>query len=133
LSDEKLRTDMDFSLWRTQALYLLFWQSFIDSPEGQKWPMNQLEMRFGTSNWVEIFSRSISYEDHSFPKISAEKNHSKWEIESMHFTHPKHLIDRSISQTTAQMSVPLYDAISRCLLCLWYLIICLLSTTFWIP
>jgi hypothetical protein len=44
--------------------------------------MNQLEIRFGTTNWAEIFTRSVSFQDHSSLKISAQKDHSKWEIDS---------------------------------------------------
>jgi hypothetical protein len=44
--------------------------------------MNQLEIRFGTINRAEIFTRSVSLQDHSSLKISAQTDHPKWEIVS---------------------------------------------------
>ena len=80
LSDKKLRTDIGVYLKWPRSLYLVLRRSYADSPEGQKWPMNQLEIRFGTTSRAEIFTRSVSFQDHSSLKISAQKYHSKWEI-----------------------------------------------------
>jgi hypothetical protein len=41
--------------------------------------MNQLEIRFSRTNRAEIFTRSVSLQDHSSLKISAQGNHSKWQ------------------------------------------------------
>jgi hypothetical protein len=81
-SDEKMRTEMGFNLKQLRALYLVLGRSYNDSPEGQKWPMNQLEIGFGTTNRAEIFTRSVSLQDHSSLKISAQTDHPKWEIVS---------------------------------------------------
>jgi hypothetical protein len=44
--------------------------------------MNQLEIGFGKTNRAEIFTRSVSLQDHSSLKISAQTDHPKWEIVS---------------------------------------------------
>ncbi len=82
LSDEKLRTNIGFNLKPPRALYLVLWRRDTHSPEGQKWPMNQLEILSNTTNRAEIFTRSVSLRDHSSLKISARKDHPKWEIVS---------------------------------------------------
>ena len=61
LSDEKLRTDVGFNLKPTRALDLVLGRSFVNSPEGQKWPINQLEIGSSTTYRAEIFTRSISH------------------------------------------------------------------------
>ncbi len=44
--------------------------------------MNQLEIRSSTNNRAEIFTRSVSLQDYSSLKISAQKDHLKCEIVS---------------------------------------------------
>ena len=44
--------------------------------------MNQLKPRFSKSNRAEIFTRDVSLQDHSTLRISAQKDHPKWEIVS---------------------------------------------------
>ncbi len=75
-------TDIGFNLKPARALYLLLQWSYIHSLEGQKWSMNQLEVRSGTTDRAEIFTRSVSHKDHSSLKISAQTVHPKWEIVS---------------------------------------------------
>jgi hypothetical protein len=79
LSDEKLGTDMGFNLRPARALYLVLRRSDVDCREGQKLPMNQLGIGFSRTNRAEIFTRSVSLQDHSSLKISAQGNHSKWQ------------------------------------------------------
>ncbi len=79
LVDEKLRTNIGFNLKPPRALYLVLWPTYIDSPEGQKCPMNQLEIRSSTIYRAKTFKRSVSHQEHSSLKISALKDHSKRE------------------------------------------------------
>jgi hypothetical protein len=44
--------------------------------------MDQLKIGFGTTNRAEILTRSVSLQDHSSLKISAQTDHPKWEIVS---------------------------------------------------
>jgi hypothetical protein len=44
--------------------------------------MNQLEIRFSLTNRAEIFTRSVSLQDDSSLKISAQKDYFKWKIVS---------------------------------------------------
>jgi len=44
--------------------------------------MNQLEIRSSTTYRAEIFTRSVSHQDHSSLKISAQKEQPKREIVS---------------------------------------------------
>jgi hypothetical protein len=77
-----MRTDIGFNFRLARALYLVFRRSDVDFREGQKWPMNQLEVRSGTIDRAEIFIRSVSHKDHSSLKFSAQTDHPKWEIVS---------------------------------------------------
>ena len=75
-----MRTDLSFNLKPPRALYLVLRESLVNSPEGQKSPMNQLELQSSTTYRAAIFTRSVSHQEHSSLKISAQKDHSKWEI-----------------------------------------------------
>ena len=61
LSDEKLRTDIGFNLKPPRALYLVLRRSDVDSPEGQKRPINQLEIWSSTTYRAEIFTKNIPH------------------------------------------------------------------------
>jgi hypothetical protein len=82
LFGQKLRTGMGFNLKQARARYLVLLRGFVNSPEAQKWPMSQLKTRFGMTDRAEIFTRSVSLQDHSSLKISAQTDHPKWEIVS---------------------------------------------------
>ena len=78
---QQLRTDIGFNLKPSRPIRLVLRRRGVDSPEGQKWwPANQLEIRFRTIYRAEIFTRSISHQDHSFLKMSAQMDHAKWQI-----------------------------------------------------
>ena len=77
---QKLCTDISFNLRQTRARYLVLQRSFVNSPEGQKLPINQLKLEFTKANRAEIFTRVISPKDQQFLKISAQKTNPEWEI-----------------------------------------------------